>query len=169
MPTTKNTFAEQTHLTSLRPTRHVHAIVIGAGTAGQVAFKNIIKTHPDSVIISEGFWTTSCATYGCMLSKVLIACAERAYHALYSQDFGVNSQVTIDGKHIMQHVQRERDRFAGFVQQQVDGWQPQQKIDGKAKIMGKNSQGDIIIAVNNEVLACERRRLPSGVCDLYHG
>lgn len=152
----------QPPFSNLNPTRQVTVAVIGAGSAGQVAFKQILATTQDCVIISDHFWTTTCATVGCMPSKVLIACAERAYHARHSQDFSVQAKVNIDGAHVMQHVRQERDRFAGFVQTQVDSWLDNQKIDGKAKIMGKNADGDILIAVNNDVIACKNLIIATG-------
>ena len=72
------------------PTRYVDVAVIGAGTAGQVAFKKVLKNHENTVIINNGFWTTTCATVGCMPSKLLIAAAHRASYAMHSEEFGVS-------------------------------------------------------------------------------
>lgn len=124
------------------PTRHVKIAIIGAGTAGQSAFKSAQKHTQDLIIINDGFWTTTCATLGCMPSKLLIAAAKRAFYAQHSGDFGIHTKVKIDGKAVMARVQNERNRFAGSVQKQVDSWDDSQKIAGRAQI---NEKGQIII------------------------
>ena len=85
-------------------TRNVSVAVIGAGTAGQNAFRQASKIHDDIVIINDGFWTTTCIQVGCMPSKLLIAAAERAHDAKSSANFGFHAAVQIDGKQVMQRV-----------------------------------------------------------------
>ncbi len=125
--------------TSEKITRKVSVAVIGAGTAGQNAFRQAQKTTENIVIINDGIWTTICATIGCMPSKLLIAAAARAHEAKSSKEFGVHADVQIDGKQVMSRVQAERDRFAGFVKRQVEGWPEDKKISGRAYI---NKEGD---------------------------
>lgn len=103
-------------------TRTVSVAVIGAGTAGQNAFRQASKTHDDIVIINDGFWTTTCVQVGCMPSKLLIAAADRAHEANHSADFGIYATAQIDGKKVMQRVHDERSRFASYIKEQVDGW-----------------------------------------------
>lgn len=140
-----------------KATRTVSVAVIGAGTAGQNAFRQANKTTEKIVIINDGFWTTTCATIGCMPSKLLIAAGDRAHDAKNSQPFGIHSEVTIDGKQVMARVQAERNRFAGFVQQQVDGWSEDKKISGRAYI---NKEG--LIEVNDEIIAAEKIIIATG-------
>ncbi len=140
-----------------KATRHVSVAVIGAGTAGQNAFRQASKTTENIVIINEGFWTTTCATIGCMPSKLLIAAGDRAHDAKHSQSFGIHSEVTIDGKQVMARVQAERDRFTGFVAQQVAGWAEDKKIAGRAYI---NKDG--LIEVNDERISAEKIIIATG-------
>lgn len=140
-----------------KATRHVAVAVIGAGTAGQNAFRQASKKTDNIVIINEGFWTTTCATIGCMPSKLLIAAADRAHHAKNSEQFGVYSAVTIDGKQVMTRIQAERNRFAGFVQEQVNGWSEDKKISGRAHI---NKAG--LIEVNDERIAADKIIIATG-------
>lgn len=112
--------------------RHVDAVVIGAGTAGHNAYRQISKVTDNVVIINEGIWSTTCTTMGCMPSKLLIAAADRAYHANHSDEFGVEGNATINGKQVMRRVQDERDRFAGFALKSVDSWDENNKIYGRA-------------------------------------
>lgn len=115
-----------------KPIRHVDAAVIGAGTAGHNAYRQISKVTDNVVIINEGIWSTTCTTMGCMPSKLLIAAANRAYHANHSEEFGVEGNATINGKQVMKRVQEERDRFASFALENVESWDDNHKIYGRA-------------------------------------
>ena len=138
-------------------TRNVSVAVIGAGTAGQNAFRQASKIHDDIVIINDGFWTTTCIQVGCMPSKLLIAAAERAHDAKSSAKFGVHAAVQIDGKQVMQRVRDERDHFASYIKKQVEGWPDDKKIDGRAHI---NKQG--LIEVNDELIEAEQIIIATG-------
>lgn len=142
---------------SQKITRQVDVVVIGAGTAGQNAFKQARKQTDNVLIINEGYWTTTCAQVGCMPSKLLIAAAERAYHANCSDEFGVEASVTINGKQVMQRVRKLRDSFTSYVQGQVDSWDDSQKIAGRATI---NKDGQI--EVNDDLIAAKQIIIATG-------
>ena len=144
------------------PTCQVAITVIGAGTAGQAAFKRVLKTHDQVLVINSGIWTTTCATVGCMPSKLLIAAAERASIAQYSAEFGVTGGITIDGKAVMARVRRERDYFTQFITKEVENWDKQKTIDGVAHIVGKDEQERILIAVNDELVATQQLIIATG-------
>ena len=148
---------DQTNTALRQVTRKVAVAIIGAGTAGQNAFRQASKQTDNIVIINDGFWTTTCATVGCMPSKLLIAAAKRA-HAVKSADtFGIQATASIDGKAVMQRVQAERDHFTSFSQRQVDGWDDDKKISGRAHI---NSDGNI--EVNDECIEAEHIIIATG-------
>lgn len=138
-------------------TRKVDVAVIGAGTAGQNAFRQASKTTKNIVIINDGFWTTTCATVGCMPSKLLIAAASRAHDAKYSDKFGIHAEVTVDGKQVMARVQAERNHFANSVKKQVEGWPADKKISGRAHI---NKEG--LIEVNDELIQADKIIVATG-------
>lgn len=138
-------------------TRSVDVAVIGAGTAGQNSFRQASKTTKSIVIINEGFWTTTCVTVGCMPSKLLIAAADRAHDAKYSEQFGIHSEVTINGKQVMARVQAERSHFESYIHKQVDSWPDDKKIAGHAHI---NKQG--LIEVNDELIQADRIIIATG-------
>ncbi|ALF60388.1 dihydrolipoyl dehydrogenase [Psychrobacter urativorans] len=146
-----------TDSTSVPITRQVDVAIIGAGTAGQNAFRAARKSTKNIVIINAGFWTTTCATVGCMPSKLLIAAANRAHEAKDSVAFGIHAEVKIDGKQVMARVQSERNRFASFVEQQVESWSEVEKISGRARI---NQEG--IIEVNNERIKADKIIIATG-------
>ncbi|HMB39897.1 MAG TPA: dihydrolipoyl dehydrogenase [Wenzhouxiangellaceae bacterium] len=118
----------------------VDVAVIGAGSAGLVAFRQASK-HADRVVLVEGGpYGTTCARVGCMPSKLLISAAETAHSAQHAGRFGIHPEsVRIDGKEVMERVRRERDRFVGFVLDSVDKIPSEQKIKGTARFDGPNS------------------------------
>ena len=138
-------------------TRKVSVAVIGAGTAGQNAFRQALKTTKDIVIINEGFWTTTCVTVGCMPSKLLIAAAERAHVSKYSEEFGIHSDVNINGKQVMARVQAERSHFESYLEKEVESWPADKKIAGRALI---NTDG--LIEVNDEVIQADKIIIATG-------
>jgi dihydrolipoamide dehydrogenase len=148
---------EQPDSTSNKVTRTVDVAVIGAGTAGQNAFRQASKTTKNIVIINDGFWTTTCTTVGCMPSKLLVAAAGRAHDANHSDQFGIHGIAQIDGAQVMARVQSERDRFAGFVTEQVESWPANKKISGRAHI---NEQG--LIEVNDELIKADKIIVATG-------
>ncbi len=138
-------------------TRKVSVAVIGAGTSGQNAFRQASKTTHDVIIINDGFWTTTCVTVGCMPSKLLIAAADRAHDAKYSEQFGIHSEVNINGKQVMARVQAERSHFESFIEKQVDSWPDDKKIAGRAHI---NEDG--LIVVNDELIEAGKIIIATG-------
>ncbi len=138
-------------------TRKVSVAVIGAGTAGQNAFRQARKLKDDVIIINDGFWTTTCIQVGCMPSKLLIAAADRAHDTNHSADFGIHATAQIDGKRVMERVREERSHFASYVKKQVEGWPEDKKIDGRAHI---NKQG--LIEVNDELIAADKIIVATG-------
>lgn len=148
---------QQSTNTPNKITRKLSVAVIGAGTAGQNAFRQASKTTKDIVIINEGFWTTTCVTVGCMPSKLLIAAADRAHQAKYSETFGIHSEVKINGKQVMARVQAERSHFESFLKKQVESWPDDKKISGRAYI---NKDG--LIEVNDELIEAEHIIIATG-------
>ena len=158
--TSQNSTSEnstQQNSTSQNVTRKVAVAVIGAGTAGQNAFRQAKKNVEDVIIINDGFWTTTCITVGCMPSKLLIAAADRAHDAKHSTEFGVTATVQIDGKKVMQRVRAERQHFASYIEKQVASWPDDSKISGRAYI---NKHG--LIEVNNELIQADKIIIATG-------
>ena len=145
------------HSTHQNVTRKVSVAVIGAGTAGQNAFRQAKKFLEDVIIINDGFWTTTCIAVGCMPSKLLIAAADRAHDTNHSAEFGVHATARIDGKQVMERVRAERDHFASYIEKQVDSWPEDSKIAGRAYI---NKQG--LIEVNDELIKADKIIVATG-------
>ena len=113
----------------------VEVAIVGAGTAGMGAYR-AARAHTDAVLLIEGgTYGTTCARVGCMPSKLLIAAAEAAHQARHAPAFGVQvPMVTVDGAAVMARVQRERDRFVGFVLETIDAIAPGARLLTNEKI-----------------------------------
>ncbi|MEM8827682.1 MAG: dihydrolipoyl dehydrogenase, partial [Pseudomonadota bacterium] len=102
----------------------VDVAILGAGTAGMSAYREVRKYTDRIALIDGGPLGTTCARVGCMPSKLLIAAADSAHSAEAADLFGVHAgQVNVDGRAVMARVKRERDRFVGFVEDAVEGFE----------------------------------------------
>jgi dihydrolipoamide dehydrogenase len=116
--------------------RNVDVAIVGAGSAGLVAFRTAKKWTDNVVLIEGGPYGTMCARVGCMPSKLLIAAAEAAHAAQQATEFGVRvGEVSVDGVAVMNRVRSERDRFVGFVVDGVENIPETQRIRGYARFV----------------------------------
>jgi dihydrolipoamide dehydrogenase len=116
-------------------TLSVDVAVIGAGTAGLNARREVERRGGRPVMIERGAFGTTCARVGCMPSKLLIAAAEAAHAFEHAPQFGVHPGAAprVDGPAVMARVQRERDRFVRFGVEDVEGLPPEQVLRGHAR------------------------------------
>ncbi|MGF6148829.1 Dihydrolipoyl dehydrogenase [Kingella potus] len=117
-------------------------VVIGGGTAGMGAFRNALMHTDNAYLVESEVFGTTCARVGCMPSKLLIAAAEARYHALHTDPFGVHldkGSVRVDGREVMARVKAERDRFVGFVVEDVEAWPSEKRIMGAARFIDEHT------------------------------
>jgi dihydrolipoamide dehydrogenase len=115
----------------------VDVAVMGAGTAGLVAYRAAVAQGARAVLIEGGPYGTTCARVGCMPSKLLIAAAEAAHMLALAPEFGIHpGETRIDGAAVMERVRRERDRFVGFVLEGVEAIPDADKLRGHARFTG---------------------------------
>jgi dihydrolipoamide dehydrogenase len=144
---------------------HVDVAIVGAGTAGMGAYR-AARARSDSVLLIEGgAYGTTCARVGCMPSKLLIAAAQAAHQARHTEPFGVQvKDVTVDGAAVMARVQRERDRFVGFVLETVDAIPQGDRLKAKVSFQDAHTlvteQGQLIQAQRIVIATGSRPVLP---------
>ena len=111
--------------------------VIGAGTAGLAAYRTARSAGKRAVVIEAGLGGTTCARFGCMPSKLLIAAAEAAHEARHMTPFGVHvdGEVRVDGREVMARVKRERDRFVGRVLGRASSIPSEDRLSGYARFV----------------------------------
>ena len=130
---------------------NVDVAIIGAGTAGMGAYRAALSYTESVLLVESGAYGTTCARVGCMPSKLLIAAAEAAHHARHTDPFGVHvERVSVDGAAVMARVQRERDRFVGFVLETVESIPQTNRLTAKVRFQSSNTlvtqQGQLIHA-----------------------
>jgi dihydrolipoamide dehydrogenase len=86
--------------------------VIGAGTAGLAAERAARKAGANTLLIDDRFAGTTCASVGCMPSKLLIVAAKAAHSVRKASTFGIQtSKAAVDGRAVMNRLRKERDGF----------------------------------------------------------
>lgn len=144
--------------------RKVDIAIIGAGSAGMRAYRAASKYTDAIVLIEGGSYGTTCARVGCMPSKLLIAAAESAHVPENAAQMGVHFNTPrIDGKEVMQRVKSERDRFVGFVQEDVLEWPEAHRIRGYAQFLSDHRlqvshiDGNLLIDAEKIIIATGSR------------
>lgn len=86
--------------------------IIGAGTAGLAAERSARRAGAKTMLIDDRLAGTTCATVGCMPSKLLIAAARSAHGVRRASLFGITvPEPKIDGVAVLRRLRRERDAF----------------------------------------------------------
>ena len=98
--------------------------IIGAGTAGLSARREVAKVTENYVVIDDGPLGTTCARVGCMPSKVLIQVAADYHrrHKLATEGIQGADALSVDRSAVMEHVRSLRDRFVRSVLQDMESW-----------------------------------------------
>ncbi len=131
--------------------REVDVAIIGAGTAGMVAYQRVRKATDKVVLIEGEQYGTTCARVGCMPSKLLIAAAERAHDLKTADDFGVLAgDVRIDGRLVMERVRTERDKFVAPVVRSMEKLPEEHRLMGHARFVDSHR---LVVGEHTEVHA----------------
>lgn len=131
--------------------REVDVAVIGAGTAGMVAYQRARRATDRIVLIEGEQYGTTCARVGCMPSKLLIAAAERAHQVRQAEAFGVlPGDVRIDGPAVMARVRKERDRFVAPVVRSMESLPQEHRLVGHARFVDSHR---LVVGDHTEVTA----------------
>ena len=105
--------------------RKIKVAIIGAGTAGLTARKEVAKRSSDYLVFDGGVLGTTCARVGCMPSKVLLQVAKDFARRHKFTEMGIQGgdalQVDIVGA--LSHTRRLRDRFVKSVFRSMQDWE----------------------------------------------
>lgn len=137
---------------------HVEIIIVGAGSAGLSALREIRRETDDFVLIDAGDWGTTCAARGCMPSKALIEAAN-AFHRRHDfAAFGLTGAEHVKA-HIPAVLARVRRLRDGFIKgpQAVPGQLGDRAISGRARLLGPNR-----VAVNGREINARKIILAPG-------
>jgi dihydrolipoamide dehydrogenase len=108
--------------------------VIGAGTAGLAAERAARANGASTLLIDPAFSGTTCATVGCMPSKLLIAAAKARHAALRADSFGmIIGEVAVDEAAMFERIRSERDRFVRLTREGIKEIPSSVRIRARAK------------------------------------
>lgn len=137
----------------------VDVIVIGAGSAGLAAVRQIEKTTDNYLLIDHGPLGTTCARVGCMPSKAFIKVAKDFHGATKLAKAGLtgNAIPACDMPAVLDHVRRLRDRFSSGMIEATRKLAGDHLIVGSARLLSPN-----LVLVNDEEIACSSIILATG-------
>jgi len=137
---------------------HVDVAIIGAGSAGLTAQREVSRQTDNYVVIDPGPLGTTCARAGCMPSKVLIHMAN-TYHQITHAPPGLynGGAPRIDGVEIMKQVRTLRDDFVSGVLKGMQRWEKTHLIKKRARFLAPN-----ILDLQGQRLNAERIIIATG-------
>lgn len=143
----------------------VDVAVIGAGTSGLVAVREIRKVTDRFLLVQDGPYGTTCARVGCMPSKALLQIAHDYHRRLFFERQGIRgaAALSVDTAAVMRRVRELRDRFAEAMIQKTQRFGPR-LIRGRARFLEPsvlNVDGRIVRARRIIVATGSRPILPA--------
>jgi dihydrolipoamide dehydrogenase len=115
----------------------VDTVIIGAGTAGLSALREVRRYTDDFLLVNDGHWGTTCAAVGCMPSKALIEAAN-AFHLRHAYDeFGIRGAASlgVDIPAVLARVRKLRDDFVAGPEAMPEKL-GKRAISGRARLLG---------------------------------
>jgi len=138
----------------------VDVIIVGAGTAGLGALREVRKRTESFIIINDGPWGTMCARVGCMPSKALIEAAGEFHRRLVFPELGLSGGegLRVDTGAVLARVRKVRDGFVSETRELTDQL-GERAISGRARLRGPGQVevGGRVLEARSIVLATGSR------------
>jgi len=111
-------------------------VIIGAGTAGLSALREVRKQTGNFTIVNAGPYGTTCARVGCMPSKVLIEAANQFFRRNEFATLGITGaqHLQVDVPAVLQRVRQLRDEFVAGIVGLTDDL-GERSIAGRARLL----------------------------------
>ena len=138
--------------------RTPEVVIVGAGSAGLAALREVRKRTENFLIINDGPWGTLCARVGCMPSKLLIEAANAFHRRGTFGEFGIRGaeRLSVDLAAVLGRVRRLRDRFVAGTLGATDSL-GQRAISGRARLLGPGR-----LEVNSQTISARSIVLATG-------
>ena len=139
--------------------RHVEVAIVGAGTAGLFALRQVKKVTDSFVVIDGGHLGTTCARVGCMPSKVMIQAADDFHHRRHLDVMGIEGgdDLAMAWPRTLDYVRSMRDSFVEHVLGGPISKLGDELIRGHARFVGPN-----VLEAGGETIRAERIILATG-------
>ncbi|AKX50166.1 dihydrolipoyl dehydrogenase [Thiopseudomonas alkaliphila] len=142
-------------------TKSTDVLIIGAGTAGLYALREVKRAKKDYLVVDTGPLGTTCARVGCMPSKVLLQVAQenQALQQLVQDQVITAKPQAINDQAALKTVRQLRDRFATGAAQGAQRAAGEHLIIGKASFLSPNrvqvmtAEGQQVIEAHSIILA----------------
>lgn len=114
--------------------------IIGAGTAGMYALREVRRAGRKFLMIDQGPLGTVCARVGCMPSKVALHTAAKWQAALHLDNIGGSGMehLTLDGKRTWAALRQQRDGFAKPTAARTRENAGEHLLEGRARFLSTN-------------------------------
>src|ERR1700733_14604032 len=115
----------------------VDVVIVGAGSAGLGALREVRKRTDSFIVVNDGPWGTMCARVGCMPSKMLIEAAGEFPPRLVFSELGLSGGdgLRVDGGAVLARVRKVRDGFVSETRELTDDL-GERAISGRARLLG---------------------------------
>ena len=139
--------------------KSVEVAIIGAGTAGLNAMRQVREVTDNFVLINGGKLGTTCARVGCMPSKILIQVADDFHrrHVLAKEGIHKGESLAVDVSQALSHVRMLRDTFVGGIVQDLIKPLGDKYIEGSAEFTAPN-----VLKVNKNQIQAEKTIIATG-------
>ncbi|HEX5693025.1 MAG TPA: dihydrolipoyl dehydrogenase [Arenimonas sp.] len=133
-------------------------IILGAGTAGLAALREVRKRTDDFLLVNDGPYGTTCARVGCMPSKVLIEAANAFHVRTKLGEFGVSGAdgLAVDIPAVLARVRKLRDFYVSGVLKATEGL-GERNLAGRGRLLGPDR-----VAVGDREFSARRIILATG-------
>ncbi len=110
-------------------------LIIGAGTAGLAALREVRKRTDNYLLVNDGPWGTTCARVGCMPSKMLVEAANALHARTRFETFGLRGgeHLRADLPAVLARVRALRDEFVAGTLRASDAGD--KAIAGRARLL----------------------------------
>jgi dihydrolipoamide dehydrogenase len=111
-------------------------IIIGAGTAGLSALREVRKQTDNFLIVNDGPYGTTCARVGCMPAKALIESANAFHRRTHFDELGLRGadRLSVDRAAVLRRVRALRDRFVAGIVKVTDDL-GEKSLSGRARFL----------------------------------
>lgn len=141
----------------------VNVAIVGAGSAGLSALRQVKKVTDNYLLIDPGPLGTTCARVGCMPSKALIHIANGYHRRRTFAGMGISGaeHLRCDIPTVLRHVRTLRDRFTTGMIEATRALAGERFVEGRAVLVGpKRVQvGDRLFDADRIILAPGARPL----------